>query len=64
MILANEKFGTIVTQNLGGYTWKESSRLNRISSWNNNPLIDVPSEIIYIKDRDTGVLWSLSENIN
>jgi len=24
----------------------------------------VPSEIIYIKDRDTGVLWSLSENIN
>ena len=64
MILANEKFGTVVTQNLGGYTWKENSRLDRISSWNNNPLIDVPSEIIYIKDRDTGKLWSLSENMN
>ena len=64
MILANEKFGTVITQNLGGYTWKSNSRLNRISSWNNNPLIDVPSEIIYIKDRDTGKLWSLSENMN
>ena len=64
MILANEKFGTIVTQNLGGYTWKGNSRLNRISSWNNNPLIDTPSEIIYLKDKETGEVWSLSENMN
>jgi len=64
MILANEKFGTIVTQNLGGYTWKGNSRLNRVSSWNNNPLTDVPSEIIYIKDRDSGIYTSLSENMN
>lgn len=63
-ILANEHFGTVVTQNLGGFTWKDNCRLNRMSSWNNNPLIDIPSEIIYLKDMDNGKVWSLSENIN
>jgi len=52
-ILANENFGTVVTQNLGGFTWKENCRLNRMSSWNNNPLMDIPSEIVYLKDVET-----------
>ncbi len=64
MLLANPKFGTIVTQNLGGYTWNENSRLNRISAWNNSPSVDIPSEIIYIKDKKTDEFWSLSANIN
>lgn len=62
-ILANQHFGTVITQNLGGFTWSDNSRLNRISAWNNNAIIDIPSEIIYIKDKDTGEYWSLSENI-
>lgn len=64
MVLANPKFGTVITQNLGGFTWSENSRLNRLSAWNNNPSIDIPSEIIYIKDKVTNEFWSLSENIN
>ena len=64
MILANETFGTVVTQNLGGFTWHENSRLNRLSAWNNNPIMDLPSEIIYLKDYKTGKRWSLSNNIN
>lgn len=64
MILANETFGTVVTQNLGGFTWHKNSRLNRLSAWNNNPLMDLPSEIIYLKDYKTGKKWSLSDNIN
>jgi len=63
MILANEHFGTIVTQNLGGFTWNENSRLKRLSAWNNNPNMDVPSEIVYLKDQKTGETWSLSENL-
>ena len=51
-ILANEHFGTVVTMNLGGFTWKDNCRLNRMSAWNNNPLIDIPSEIIYLKDME------------
>jgi len=64
MILANETFGTLVTQNLGGFSWSQNSRLNRLTAWANTPLLDIPSEIIYLKDTKTGESWSLSENIN
>jgi len=64
MILANQNFGTVITQNLGGFTWHKNSRLNRLSTWNNNPVMDLPSEIIYLKDYKTGKKWSLSNNIN
>ena len=61
-ILANEKFGTVVTENMGGYTWYKNSRLNRVTSWANNPCFDIPSEIIYLKDEDTKNAWSLGLN--
>ena len=64
MVLSNKDFGTVVTQNLGGFTWHKNSRLNRLSAWNNNPVMDIPSEIIYLKDYETGKKWSLSDNIN
>ena len=49
-IMANEKFGTVVTQNQGGYSWYKNCRLNRVSSWENKASYDIPSEIIYLKD--------------
>ena len=61
-ILANEKFGTLITNNLGGYTWNKNSRLNRLTAWNNNSIEDIPSEIIYIKDKDSNKIWSLGCN--
>ena len=63
-ILANPEFGTLITQNLGGFTWHRNSRLNRISAWNNTPSQDIPSEIIYLEDIDNQKKWSLSENIS
>lgn len=61
-IMANESFGTVMTESMGGYSWYKNSRLNRISAWNNNPVTDVPSEIIYLKDMDTDRVWSLGLN--
>jgi len=61
-ILANENFGTIVTENLGGYSWYKNSRLNRVSSWENTPSLDIPSEIIYLKEPEEGKVWSLGAN--
>ena len=61
-IMANKTFGTIVTENMGGYSWYKNSRLNRLTSWNNNPSFDVPSEVIYLKDMDTKKAWSLGLN--
>ncbi len=61
-IMANEKFGTLMTENMGGYTWYKNCRLNRISSWENEATYDIPSEIIYLKDLETKKAWSLGLN--
>ncbi len=61
-VLANENFGTIVTENMGGYTWYKNSRLNRITAWNNSSTMDVPSEVIYLKDKEKNLVWSLGAN--
>ena len=61
-ILANKNFGTVITENMGGYTWYKNSRLNRITRWENNPNYDIPSEVIYLKDVDTKKIWSLGLN--
>ena len=58
-VIANENFGTIVTENMGGFTWSRNSKLNRLSAWNNNPVLDTPSESIYVKDLKNGKQWSL-----
>ena len=59
--LANKKFGTIITQNLGGFTWYKNSRLNRISKWSNDSIIDTPSEEIFIQDENDKKVWKLGK---
>ena len=61
-IMANEKFGTVVTEGMGGYTWYKNSRLNRITAWNNDQITDVPSEAIYLEDLESQKVWSLGVN--
>ena len=63
-ILANKFFGTLVTDNMGGFTWNKNSRLNRLTAWNNDPILNFPSEIIYIKDLQSNKVWTLNNNIN
>ena len=59
-IMANEKFGTVVTEGMGGYTWYRNSRLNRLTAWNNNQVTDVPSEAIFLEDIETKKVWSVA----
>ena len=61
-ILANKNFGTLTTEGMGGYTWKTNCRTNRLTSWSNNQVTDIPSEIIYLKDMETNKKWSLGFN--
>ncbi len=62
-ILTNKFFGTVVTNNLGGYTWNKNSRLNRLTAWNNDRILDIPSEIFYIKDEINKVVWTLNSGV-
>lgn len=58
-VIANPRFGTLVTESMGGYTWNENCKLNRISAWSNNSILDIPSEIIFLEDLEAGRKWSL-----
>ena len=61
-ILTNERFGSVITESFGGYSWYKNSRLNRLTAWNNSQVTDVPSEVIYIKDTETNNTWSIGLN--
>ena len=56
-VMANEKFGTVVTESLGGYTWYKNSRMNRITEFHNDSYLDKPSESILLQEDN--VRWSL-----
>ena len=60
-VLTNGRIGTIITQNLGGYTWSKNSRLNRITRWSNDTILDIPSESIYIRNFSDNKVWRISE---
>ena len=62
-ILANKFFGTLVNENMGGFTWNRNSRLNRLTAWNNNQITNIPSEIIYMKDLYSNRFWTLNNDI-
>jgi cyclic beta-1,2-glucan synthetase len=53
-----DEFGFQITETGGGYTWSVNSRENRLTSWSNDAVSDPPGEIVYIRDEDTGTVWS------
>ena len=53
-----EGFGFQVTETGGGYTWSENSRENRLTPWSNDPISDPSGEAIYLRDEDSGTVWS------
>lgn len=59
-VIANPNFGFLVTESGGGYTWSENSRENRLTSWSNDPVLDSPSEVVFVRRADSGDYWSLT----
>jgi cyclic beta-1,2-glucan synthetase len=57
-VIANPAFGFQVAADGGGYTWAVSSRENQLTPWSNDPVTDRPGEAFYIRDDDSGALWS------
>jgi cellobiose phosphorylase len=56
-VVANPAFGFLVSETGAGYTWADNSRENRLSSWSNDPVADPHTEVIYLRDQDTGDYW-------
>ncbi|NLW48151.1 MAG: glycosyl transferase family 36 [Firmicutes bacterium] len=57
-VIANPRFGFLLSESGGGYTWAENSREFKISPWSNDPVLDPPGEICYLRDEADGLLWS------
>lgn len=57
-VIANPDFGFIASEGGGGYSWAANSGENRLTTWRNDPITDLPSEALYLRDEETGEVWS------
>jgi cyclic beta-1,2-glucan synthetase len=57
-VVANPRLGFVVSESGGGYTWAENSGENRLTPWRNDPVSDQPGEALYVRDEETGAVWT------
>jgi cyclic beta-1,2-glucan glucanotransferase len=57
-VIANPQFGFLVSADGTGSTWSLNAQQNQITPWSNDPVSNAPAEAIYIRDEDSGDLWS------
>jgi cyclic beta-1,2-glucan synthetase len=57
-VIANPGFGFHVAAEGSGYTWSDNSRENQLTPWSNDPVADPSGEAIFVRDEDSGELWS------
>lgn len=51
-------FGFQISEAGSGFTWNANSQANRLTPWSNDPIIDPPGEVIYLRDDDSGEIWT------
>ncbi len=56
-VLANARFGSVVTAAGLSYTWSENSRENRLTPFANDPATEATGEGIYLRDDESGAAW-------
>ncbi len=57
-VIANPRFGTVVSESGLGYTWNENAHLFRLTPWHNDSVSESSGESIYLRDEETGHFWS------
>ncbi|HEY9513894.1 MAG TPA: glycosyl hydrolase family 65 protein, partial [Rhodanobacter sp.] len=57
-VLANPLFGTVISESGGAYTWGENAHEFRLTPWANDPVIDDAGEALYLRDEESGRIWS------
>jgi cyclic beta-1,2-glucan synthetase len=57
-VVANPACGFLVSEGGGGYTWAGNSQSNRLTPWSNDPVSDPPGEAVYLRDEESGAVWS------
>jgi cyclic beta-1,2-glucan synthetase len=57
-VIANPDFGCLISEAGVGGAWSLNSQANLLTAWSNDPVSDPPSEAFYIRDEESGDLWS------
>ena len=57
-VIANEQLGFQVSESGAGYTWALNSHENQLTPWSNDPVSDPPGEVLYVRDEESGRLWT------
>jgi cellobiose phosphorylase len=60
-VVSNGRYGFVVSQNGGGFSWLDHCQLNVITRWNMDHIRDDSGRFVYLRDLDDdGPTWSLS----
>jgi cyclic beta-1,2-glucan synthetase len=57
-VLANDHFGTVISESGLAYTWNENAHEFRLTPWGNDPVTDASGEAFYLRDEESGEYWS------
>ena len=57
-VLANQYFGTVISESGSAYTWAENAHEFRLTPWHNDPVSDSSGEAFYLRDEERGHFWS------
>jgi len=57
-VIANTQGGFLVTERGAACTWVENSQFFRLTPWHNDPVSDPASDVLYLRDEDTGESWT------
>ena len=57
-VLANPRFGTVLSEAGSAYTWCENAHELRLTPWHNDPVSDTGGEAFYLRDEESGDVWS------
>jgi cellobiose phosphorylase len=57
-VLANPRFGSVVSESGQAYTWGENAHEFRLTPWHNDPVSDAGGEAFYLRDEESGQFWS------
>ncbi|MCD7100298.1 glycoside hydrolase family 94 protein [Stenotrophomonas sp. MMGLT7] len=57
-VIANAQLGCVLSESAPGYTWFENAHEFRLTPWHNDPVSDTGGEAFYLRDEDSGRVWS------
>jgi cellobiose phosphorylase len=57
-VMANPRFGALISERGSGFTWFENSQRQRVTPWSNDAVCDPSGELFYVRDDEDGSVWS------